>query len=47
VTTTAQEVSTRQLDLGDYYWGVYVERGGKRKPIFQKAHKVSIQISMQ
>jgi hypothetical protein len=42
IVTTSQEVMTRQLADGDYWWGVYIERSGKRKPIFTKPNKLTV-----
>ena len=42
ITTQAQKVSTRQLAPGTYYWGVFAEREGRRKPIFREPRLLSL-----
>lgn len=42
LVTGAQEVMTRELKPGSYFWGVYVERRGTRKPIFRRARALTV-----
>lgn len=42
ITTKAQEVMTRQIPPGYYYWGVYLQRGGAFTPIFKVPRKLTV-----
>jgi hypothetical protein len=42
ITTKAQEVMTRQIPPGYYYWGVYVQRGKTFNPIFKTPRKLTV-----
>ncbi len=42
IVTTSQNVMTRQLEPGIYYWGVFIERTGREKPIFQHARRLTL-----